>query len=255
MILKEKFVHDEAIHNLQSPNIIVDHLIALFNPKSVIDFGCGLGTFLYAFKTRSVTNVLGIDGSWVNKQLLRKYLTEDEFLEIDLEKPLNLNRKFDLLITLEVAEHLAEPAADVFVANLTAHANTIVFSAAIPYQIGLNHVNEQWLTYWVAKFAKQGYYAQDIIRPLIWGEKDVSHWYKQNMLVFKKGADSQADVKLPTVINLVHPHLYMDKVIALRNIMNGHHSVASTFKIFVKSVLRKLKLMKPLGKLPNSDTY
>jgi SAM-dependent methyltransferase len=238
-----KYVHHETLHNLQSPDIIVNHLVRLFNPQSVLDIGCGLGTFLYAFKTKSVSTVMGVDGPWANREALKKYLTNGEFTEADLEKPLDLNRRFDLALCLEVAEHLSEPAADILVSNLTRHTDTIIFSAAIPFQGGQNHINEQWLTYWVDKFKKRGYYAQDTIRPLIWSDKDVFFWYKQNILIFSKTAVESA-VPAAQFIDVVHPDLYCNKETILKSILDGNYPLKSILKICAKTMLRKLKLIK-----------
>ena len=119
-----------------------------------------------------VNDVLGIDGSWVNKDLLHKYINPEEFLEHNLEKKIKLDKKYDLVLSLEDAEHLDKDSADVFVQNLVNSGNLILFSAAIPNQGGQNHINEQWLTYWEEKFAKYNYVIQDIIRPIFWNNSE-----------------------------------------------------------------------------------
>ena len=65
-----------------------------------------------------------------------------------------LERKFDLAISLEVAEHLKSSSSEDFVQSLTTLAPMILFSAAIPHQGGLHHINEQWLEYWGDLFNK-----------------------------------------------------------------------------------------------------
>ena len=72
-----KYKHEEEIHNLKDPNIIVPEIIELLNPKSVVDIGCGLGTFLNVFKRLGVNDILGIDGPWINKDLLGKYIDSE----------------------------------------------------------------------------------------------------------------------------------------------------------------------------------
>jgi hypothetical protein len=54
---------------------------------------------------------------------------------------------------LEVGEHISESAANHFIESLTTHAPVVLFSAAIPYQGGDHHVNEQFLPYWVERFS------------------------------------------------------------------------------------------------------
>jgi SAM-dependent methyltransferase len=207
--MSEKYIHTEGIHNLKDPQEIVPVLMKILNPVSVADIGCGLGTFLYSFKEAGVKEVLGIDGSWVDRKVLGKYLSENEFVEKDLEKPFTLEKKYNLVLSLEVAEHLAAESADLFVKNLVDAGNTIVFSAAIPFQGGQNHVNEQWLPYWEAKFAKHGYVLHDILRPIFWDNPNVLLWYKQNMVLFTKAA-FHADPSLVRnpLKNVVHCELF-----------------------------------------------
>lgn len=157
-----RYIHDEHVHNIDAPMEIVPELVSILNPKSVVDFGCGLGTFLYCFKKEGVKEVLGIDGPWVNKELLFKYLTPNEFKEYNLEEKIILGKKFDLVISLEVAEHLSENSADIFVSNLIDAGEMIVFSASIQYQEGQNHINEHWPDYWEQKFLNHGYEMHDI---------------------------------------------------------------------------------------------
>lgn len=66
----------------------------------------------------------------MNKELL--YVSESIFYAHDLTKPLHLNRRFDLALSLEVAEHLPKKSAEIFVDTLCKLSDTIIFSAAIP---------------------------------------------------------------------------------------------------------------------------
>ena len=95
-----KYKHEEHVHNLESPNQIVPEIIKLLAPKSVVDVGCGIGTFLNVFKKNHVQDVLGIDGSWVNRDLLHKHISEEEFKECNLEEPIQLEKKYDLALSL-----------------------------------------------------------------------------------------------------------------------------------------------------------
>ena len=93
--------------SLKSAKHIVPLVLKLVQPKSVVDVGCGTGEFLYVFRKFGIKNILGIDGAWVDKRKL--CIPENCFLSANLEKPLKINRKFDLVISLEVAEHGTVP--------------------------------------------------------------------------------------------------------------------------------------------------
>jgi SAM-dependent methyltransferase len=179
-----KYKHEERFHNLSAPTVIVPLLIDLFKPGSVIDIGCGTGTFLKVFKQYGVKNIKGIDGKWVNKQLLHQNIDDVDFLEADLESLEPLGEKFDIALCLEVAEHLSENSAENFIDTLTHFSDVIVFSAAVPDQGGQNHLNEQWPAYWEKFFVSRGFLMYDIIRSKIWEENSVDFWYKQNTFVF-----------------------------------------------------------------------
>lgn len=134
------------------------------------------------FAEHGVEDICGIDGDWVPSDML--WIDEERFIAADLTQPLELDRSFDLAISLEVAEHLPESAATTFVRSLCALAPVIAFSAAIPMQGGANHVNEQWPTYWAELFRAEGWLVIDAIRSEIWNNDRVAPWYRQNLLVF-----------------------------------------------------------------------
>ena len=107
----------ERLESLKSAKIIVPIILDLLQPRSVIDVGCGTGTFLSVFREKGIKNIFGIDGPWVNKEKL--HIPKEFFQHSDLEKPVNINKKFDLAISLEVAEHLSKNSAETFVNTLT----------------------------------------------------------------------------------------------------------------------------------------
>lgn len=206
-----KYFHEEEIHNTSSSKIILPIVLDLINPKSVLDLGCGIGTWLSVAKDLGISDVLGVDGDYVDRSLLSKYLSESEFESHDLSHPLDLGNKYDLCICLEVAEHLPEYSANILVANLKEHSDLILFSAAIPGQGGQNHVNEQWPNYWAEKFSKHGYVFLDIIRPLIWDNPKVDYWYKQNIFLIIKDSHELLNNFASSSLSLVHPELYNAK--------------------------------------------
>jgi hypothetical protein len=109
-----------------------------------------------------------------------------------LNKPIDLGRRFDLVQSLEVAEHLPADKARDFIETLTAHGPLVIFSAAVPGQGGEHHVNEQPLEYWRKKFLDRGYAAIDYIRPQLVGNSSIQHWYRYNIILYcqEKNLDS-----------------------------------------------------------------
>ena len=196
-----KYKHTTELHNLKSPNAVVPIINSLFKPKSVVDFGCGLGTWLKVFKDSGINKVLGLDGDWIDTTKFETSVI-DNFKEVDLEKEIKLKEKFDLAISLEVAEHLHKESANIFIQNLINASDIIIFSAAVPMQGGQNHINEQPLSYWIKLFSEYGYKFNDIIRGRIWNMENVFWWYKQNMVVFSK---NELNITPVYPVDILHP--------------------------------------------------
>ena len=186
------------------------------NITSAIDLGCGLGILVNSFreyyqdKCNDKFIVRGVDGDYVQKDLL--IIGKNEFCSWNLEESYSDNQRYDIAISTECAEHLEPSRADSFVDDLTRLSDMILFSAAIPYQGGVNHVNEQPLSYWVKKFEKRGYELRDVIRPDIWDDKRIQYFYRQNMVMFvKRGSmsyellDKRAD---NTLLDVIHPEIW-----------------------------------------------
>lgn len=241
--MSSKYIHFEELHNLEAPSEIVPVIIKLVNPQNVVDVGCGTGTFLKIFKNNGIKDVLGIDGVWCNKDLLFRNIEADEFIEADLEHSINLKRYFDLVICLEVAEHLSKERGDTFVADLVSLGNIVLFSAAIPQQGGINHINEQWPEYWEEKFAKLNYVKHDILKSYFWNKKNIWWWYKQNMCLytFKDFQfNTSMSVEHNNLTNAIHPELYESKTQLIEYISTGKGTIYYYLKLLLKSFIRRI---------------
>ena len=192
-------------------------VLELTGARSVVDVGCGTGDWLSVFRELGVDDVRGYDGGEAASDLK---IPLDHFQRCDLTLPLNPGRQFDLAICLEVAEHLDAIHATTLVKSLVALAPVVLFSAAIPGQGGIHHVNEQWQDYWVHHFALAGYASVDCIRPRIWNSQSVNTWYAQNILLYidrgKLGQYPKIAAELDRwkdqPLTVVHPRLYAEKL-------------------------------------------
>ena len=185
MNYRRKFYEATKI-NMTSAVEIVPHVVQLVSPSSVVDVGCGVGGWLAAFRDQGVKDFLGIDGKWVHLDDL--LIAKDNFRRHDLSTPFNVERRFDLAISLEVAEHIPPASAPAFIDSLTRLSDVVLFSAAIPFQGGTNHFNEQWPPYWIEKFGALGFELFDVLRPRFWDHPTIRWWYAQNMLLFVRGS-------------------------------------------------------------------
>lgn len=218
--------------SMKSAREIVKIVKEILDPKSVVDVGCGIGTWLRVWLDSGVEDVAGIDGDYVRSEQL--LIPAERFVAMNLSsvaelasglKPIGLRAgtaqagRFDLVESLEVAEHLPREAADAFVSFLCSLAPVVLFSAAPPHQWGTKHINEQWPEYWAKLFSKRGYVPIDAIRDRVWNHPDVEVWYRQNTLIFAR-AESMGTIEglrnLPVVppqgpLSRIHPEMWMGR--------------------------------------------
>jgi hypothetical protein len=200
------FFNEQAAGSARSAEIIAPLISSLVNPQSVIDVGCGIGTWVAAFRAAGIPTVEGMDGDYVDRSMLR--FPETAFRPVDLREPLRSSLRYDLAVCLEVAEHLPESRAEGLVEDLISLAPAVLFSAAIPGQGGTEHINEQHLSYWTEKFLSRGYIALDAVRPTILGDPRVEWWYQQNIVLFVSNQSPLVRRGIPLAKGFVHPFLY-----------------------------------------------
>jgi len=198
--------------SLASARVVLPTLFDFYRPQSVVDIGCGEGAWLRVAEDNGVADILGIDGTYVD--CARLLIQQHQFQACDLKARIQLPRRFDLAISLEVAEHLPNDRSTSFVADLCQLSDVVLFSAAMPYQGGTDHVNEQWLEFWAILFRKNNYVAYDLLREKVWNHKEVEFWYQQNLIVFVN--TDRTEIKLPAEcladrkgLSFIHPLTFL----------------------------------------------
>lgn len=237
--MKSPYIHHDHIHNTDAAFEILPVVFDVIAPQSLLDVGCGTGTWLRVAEKLGVKELTGIEGQHLDQ---KKFQCPSAQLIIkNLIEPFDLKRRFDLILCLEVAEHLPLESSEDFIASLVRHSDNILFSAAIPCQGGQNHLNEQWPHWWQKLFERHGFKAYDIFRTLFWNNEKVFYWYKQNMILYSKR--NYKDLK-PTegpVLSLVHPELFIRKATQLRNLQEGRAGVAVGLRLFLNALYRLVK--------------
>jgi len=199
----DAFFRIQAAKSSNSAAVVVPIVDELVHPSSVLDVGCGVGAWLAEWKKRGARHVVGLDGAYVDRS--RLLIDPSNLRTANLEQPFRLDRQFDLVECLEVAEHLDESCADALVDSIAQHSDTVLFGAAVPSQGGTHHVNEQWPSYWISKFARLDFQAFDVIRPRIWTNPTVQVWYRQNIVLFSR---TRSFGEATPVLDVVHPELW-----------------------------------------------
>jgi SAM-dependent methyltransferase len=184
----------------RSARVVVPLVVERLHPASVVDVGCGSAAWLKVFGEHGVTDVVGVDGPYVQRDALR--IDPEAFVPHDLAKPFELGRSFDLAISLEAAHYLAAERAPVLVESIAKLAPAVLFGAAVPQQTGGPGRNHQWPGWWAELFAVHGFRAADWLRPLVWEDERVDWWYAQNTILYLR--DGGAGER---ILPLVHPGL------------------------------------------------
>lgn len=199
------FYQHRRAHTAHAARTILAALPPALPRRTIADIGCGTGTWLAAALELGATSAFGIEGDWVTPAMLDD--ARIAFTAQDLEQRFTAPQ-VDLAISLEVGEHLSPKRAESFVADLVALAPAILFSAAIPGQGGVGHLNEQWQGWWAERFAVHGYLAYDLIRPAIWTDEAIPAWYRQNAIVYLN-AETASNLSVtatpPALLDRVHP--------------------------------------------------
>jgi hypothetical protein len=212
VVYDEEFFDQHFIESSSSARYMLEELYRISCPKSVADFGCGIGAWLAAAGSLGSEQLFGFDGPWVNQSRLAD--PRIAFSAVDFSGEISLPGRFDLALSVEVAEHLPEARSDWFVDTLCRASDVIVFGAAVPGQGGLDHINEQWPSYWVQKFRVRGYLPIDLFRSKVWNDEKIAWYYRQNTFLYiKNGSVLSALIDLPimtedAMIDVVHPTLF-----------------------------------------------
>jgi hypothetical protein len=194
-ILGQKFYGKWFFDAIDSSNIISHPVIAnvifeFFKPSSVLEFGCGDCMLLHELSKRGV-RVRGYEYSDYGRMLCKRKGIEAERYDFTNKTLPPYISTVDVVISLEVAEHIEKKYADFYCECLSKSndAKILFFSAAHVGQTGEGHLNEQPPEYWEGKFKKFGWIKDNRITSKIsvhLKEKRVAWYYWQNLQIFMR---------------------------------------------------------------------
>jgi len=189
LIYNRAFFNKNLEWNIPIASAVADILISFFHPKSVVDIGCGNAEFLNKIQAKGV-EIFGFEGSQhaidscqVDKRFIQKF---------DLREVIFSERKYDLALCLEVAEHIESKFSARLVENVTLLSDTVVFTAAGPGQGGHFHINEKPAKFWIGLFLNRGFAFEKELTQRLKDEfknKNILKWYSDNLMIFKRYQD------------------------------------------------------------------
>lgn len=142
---------------------IADKIIEIFNPKTVLDAGCAFGYLVEALRKKGV-EAWGFDISEFAiesaDESIKPYVAVHSITEPLTDK---FPERFDLVITIEVLEHIFPKEGAKAIANLCSYSDIVVFSSTPSDIEDKTHVNVQLGEYWCKEFAHNSFY-RDIVQ-------------------------------------------------------------------------------------------
>ncbi|KKL08487.1 hypothetical protein LCGC14_2575390, partial [marine sediment metagenome] len=137
------------------------NIVETLEIESILDLGCGIGSFLEGAYESGCNNLVGIE---LHIDRADRYIEEKMKPYIhygDITIPLELEKTFDCCISVEVAEHILPEKSKQFLDNLTKYTDKyIIMTAAPPGQRGTQHFNLQEKSYWIERIKKRGFIHQ-----------------------------------------------------------------------------------------------
>jgi SAM-dependent methyltransferase len=160
------------------------YLLDKYQPGSALDVGCGNGGYLRLLQVHGVEDIFGVDGISQSATVLPR----SAYSTVDLQQPQDLGRTFDLVLCLEVVEHLSPDATRIVLDSIERHArDLIVFSMAEPGQPGNGHINCRTMDEVLDIWASRGW-VPDLIDTLGIRALASMSWFRRNLLVLKRKA-------------------------------------------------------------------
>ena len=161
------------------PINVIDKILQEFNPNSILDVGCGTGISLKYFLHKNI-DAIGVENSML---AIKNSAVSHKIIRHNLKKQLFLNKKFDLVWSFEVIEHIHPDFEAIFLNTLVQHSDRVIISAALPGQGGHGHFNEQLPEYWVEKFSKLNFQLNVEMTECL---RNINEKHANNLLVLEK---------------------------------------------------------------------
>lgn len=185
----DKYYNRHFVQYREWEKSIGKHIFETIRPSSIIDLGCGVGSYLEGAFHAGCKDIKGIELSY---DMAKKYIIEDispYISEGDVTRDLGIDRRFDCVVSFEVAEHIDPNGTEKFIENLTDLSNGYIVMTAAPLgQRGTGHINLRDKTFWIDSIKAKGFLHQCELVELfwpIWKTFGTERYILKNLMVFK----------------------------------------------------------------------
>ncbi len=134
---------------------IAQRIVSEISPETVLDAGCAKGFLVEGLRNAGV-QAWGIDIS--QYAIENVHDTIKPYCKVASITDPFPQEHYDLIVSIEVLEHMPPQEADAAIRNLCNHTNQILFSSTPFDYKEVTHVNVQAPEYWAGIFAKNGFY-------------------------------------------------------------------------------------------------
>ncbi len=162
------------------PTKMLKRMLELFQPASILDLGQGTGRTVDFFVQSGIADVVGVEGS---PEAISTSPHPKKAMRWNLNEALDLKRKFDLVYSFEVVEHIHPRYVENLLRSFSNHGDRVVITAARPGQGGAGHFNEQPPEYWIAHFQELGFRHDEKATAELKACRDI---WADNLLVFER---------------------------------------------------------------------
>jgi len=173
------WMSEEETDTHEYDSLLAFALVRVFDIKTAVDVGCGNGRYTLNFIENGI-DCIGYDGSPLTPKLTKGlYFIKDFSDLVDIGQ-------FDLVLCLEVGEHIPVEYEDIFINNLCrASKKFICLSWAVEGQWGRGHVNCRENDYIIGEMDKRGFgFHAELTKCL--RNMSMLPWFVETILVFKK---------------------------------------------------------------------
>jgi SAM-dependent methyltransferase len=160
---------------------LIKTICETFHPVKIVDMGCGRGDYCKVCLSYGY-EVDGLEGSQIACQ--KAVCSNIEC--VDLSKPAEPRDDYDLVLCLEVGEHIPDKHQNVFIDNLARFSKDIlILSWALPGQGGTGHVNCLSNETVIELMKNKGFNFDKHMSEYLRKNSKLS-WFKNTLMVFKR---------------------------------------------------------------------